>query len=89
MNRMIRTVSFLCLAVAGALLIMVSAGEENQETCCFTHPNYSGTCEVAPGEGETCQSVLQYLNTPMSQGKTYCGGSELRGSWELVSCIDR
>lgn len=85
-----RTVAVGILALVCALVIMASAGDESQqETCCFTHPNYSGTCEVTPGEDETCQSVLQYLNTPMSQGKTYCGGTELRGSWELATCTER
>ena len=67
---------------------MASTHVESQEACCYTHPNYSGTCEVVPAEGETCQSILQYLNTPMSQGKTYCAGTVLRGGWKLVSCED-
>ncbi len=84
-----RLLMVLCLAALGAFLIMTATSAENQETCCFTHPSYSGTCEVVPGEGETCQSILQYLNTPMSQGKTYCGGTELRGGWQLSSCAER
>jgi len=57
-----------------------------QEKCCFTHPGYSGACEVTPGEDESCSDVLRYLNTPNSQGKTYCGGTNLRGGWKLAAC---
>ena len=54
--------------------------------CCFTNPRYSGVCAVEPGEGETCQSVLDYLNNPQSHGKTYCGSTNVRGGWKQVTC---
>lgn len=78
----------LGLAVVGAVLIIGSTHAEVQENekCCFTHPSYTGTCEVTPGEDESCGNILRYLNTPNSMGKTYCGGSELRGGWSLASC---
>lgn len=75
------------LATAGAVSILASSEPDVDETkCCFTHPSYRGTCEVSPGEEESCQDVLEYLNTPNSQGKTYCGGTNLRGGWELATC---
>jgi hypothetical protein len=54
--------------------------------CCFANDRYEGTCKVSPGEGETCQSVLAYLNNPMSTSKTYCGGTSVRGGWVQVDC---
>jgi hypothetical protein len=56
------------------------------EPCCFANDRYEGTCKVIPSEGETCQSVLAYLNNPMSTGKTYCGGTSVRGGWVQADC---
>jgi hypothetical protein len=60
------------------------AQEKQKEptSCCFTNQRYSGTCEVTPAAGETCASILDYLNKPMSQGKGYCGNTEIRGGWQ-------
>lgn len=55
-------------------------------TCCFEHDGFQGTCVVVPAEGETCESILEYLNKPGSVGKTYCGSSRLRGGWKSVPC---
>jgi hypothetical protein len=54
--------------------------------CCFTNPRYSGTCEVEPAKDESCGTILGYLNNPMSQGKSYCGNTAIRGGWQSVSC---
>jgi hypothetical protein len=54
--------------------------------CCFTNPAYSGICVVSPGRGETCATILAYLNDPQSQGKTYCHNTNLRGGWAEVAC---
>ena len=54
--------------------------------CCFTNPGYAGTCEVEPAKDESCVQILNYLNNPMSQGKGYCGNTQLRGGWERASC---
>jgi len=68
------------------------AGEETtstavqQSACCFENPRYSGTCEVTPGEDETCGSILSYLNNPNSMGKGYCGNTNIRGGWSQVAC---
>jgi hypothetical protein len=55
--------------------------------CCFTNPAYTGVCQVTPAEGETCQSILDYLNAPNSAGKNYCG--TVRGGWQQTSCSAR
>lgn len=54
--------------------------------CCYTNPQYSGICEVTPADGETCSTVLAYLNNPSAHGKTYCGGTDVRGGWKQVKC---
>src|SRR5262245_16416293 len=65
---------------------LVVTQEPPPQKCCFTNPRQAGTCEVTPGSGETCGSVLAYLNSPNSQGKTYCGNTTVRGGWQSVSC---
>lgn len=68
--------------------VLVSAGTAFAEDakCCFTNTAYTGVCEVTPGKDETCKSILDYLNTPNSAGKSYCGGTTIRGGWQQVSC---
>jgi hypothetical protein len=56
------------------------------EKCCFTNQAYSGVCEVTPAQDETCKSILDYLNTPNSAGKAYCGGTNIRGGWASAAC---
>jgi hypothetical protein len=41
---------------------------------------------VTPAQDETCAQILDYLNNPMSQGKSYCGGTNIRGGWQSVAC---
>lgn len=72
------------LLVAGAALLLTAASA--RKPCCFTNPQYSGICAVQPGEGETCQSILDYLNNPQSQGKTYCDNTNIRGGWAIAAC---
>ncbi len=73
-----------------AMVLMPAAGAalaaEPKPDCCFTNSAFSGVCRVTPGQDETCKSILDYLNTPNSAGKTYCGGTQIRGGWEEVSC---
>ena len=77
----------VCLsAVAGFAAEDITAVVTEQERCCFNNPRYTGTCEVTPGEGETCGSILGYLNNPNSVGKAYCGGTKVRGGWSQVQC---
>lgn len=59
---------------------------EPAKECCLANQGYQGVCRVTPGEGESCDSILNYLNTPGTVGKTYCGGSKIRGGWTAVSC---
>ncbi len=70
--------------VAGTLLLMGAGSAATP--CCFTNPKYSGVCTVEPAKGETCQSILDYLNNPQSQGKSYCGNTNVRGGWKRVTC---
>ena len=64
------------------------AAPESKETCCFTNPAYSGVCRVQPAEEETCAGILAYLNNPMAQGKSYCGGTKVRQGWAEKDCED-
>jgi hypothetical protein len=41
---------------------------------------------VDPGHGETCASILGYLNNPNSQGKSYCNNTNIKGGWKHVKC---
>ena len=41
---------------------------------------------MQPGEDESCGQILDYLNNSMSQGKSYCGNTTVRGGWQSVSC---
>jgi hypothetical protein len=79
----VRRVGFVA---AGFLLAASTAGTGSPARCCFTNPHYVGTCEVVPSSGETCTSILAYLNNPQSQGKTYCGNTSIRGDWKAASC---
>jgi hypothetical protein len=63
-----------------------TAATEAKPPCCFSNPSYSGTCQVNPGEGETCATILSYLNTPLSTGKSYCSNTDVRGGWKQETC---
>ena len=75
------------LAVAGGSDYVARAADP-KPPCCFTNPQYSGVCKVQPAEGETCDSILAYLNNPNAQGKTYCDNSNVRGGWHHKKCGD-
>jgi hypothetical protein len=62
------------------------AQESLPPKCCFTNPSYAGTCVVQPAQGETCVSILEYLNHPTSQGKGYCANTTIRGGWKSADC---
>jgi hypothetical protein len=78
---------FVCFAVV-LLLCLPSAvrGAAAPRPCCFTNDRYAGVCRVVPDQGETCSSILAYLNSPTSTGKTYCDSTNIRGGWLEVSC---
>lgn len=83
-----------CTTRAFAVLVLLAtsggaatrAQDPPPPKCCFTNPGYAGTCEVEPAKDETCRQILDYLNNPMSQGKGYCGNSQVRGGWESTAC---
>jgi hypothetical protein len=62
------------------------AAQKQATSCCFTNPRYEGICTVQPAGEETCDSILAYLNNPNSSGKSYCGGTAIRGGWKPVKC---
>jgi hypothetical protein len=72
--------------VASAAECVDSTDAIGGDTCCFTNPRYTGTCEVTTGPDETCADVLAYLNNQASVGKTYCGNTKVRGGWTQVQC---
>lgn len=79
-------VAAVLMAAAVPLLTEDAPAAADERVCCFTNPRYSGICMVTPGDDESCASILAYLNSPSSVGKTYCGGTSIRGGWQEVSC---
>jgi hypothetical protein len=83
---------FAALLICALLCAPSFAAADNEEAsiqqapCCFENPRFSGTCEVTPGEDESCSSILGYLNNPNSVGKVYCVNTKVRGGWSQVSC---
>jgi len=77
-------VSTLALAAAGAAV--PEAADDPKPPCCFTNPQYTGVCSVQPSADETCGDILEFLNAPQSQGKSYCGNTTVRGGWEPTRC---
>ena len=79
-----------CILCLGGLATVAAAEDAftttQQSPCCFDNPRFSGTCQVTPGEDESCSSILGYLNNPNSVGKMYCGNTKVRGGWTQVSC---
>jgi hypothetical protein len=75
-------------AVATTLPVAAQSpgAQDPRPHCCYTNPAYAGTCEVAPARDETCATILEYLNNPRSQGKSYCGSTSIRGGWKQVPC---
>ena len=82
-----RTIILGCaLAALSAVPPEASSRVAAPPPCCFTNPRFSGVCTVQPAAGETCASVLAYLNDPQSQGKTYCASTSIRGGWKPRKC---
>lgn len=95
MNTKVRLILLVCVVLAGALAASFAVATSEQpasadavatDPCCFENPRYSGVCEVTPAEGESCSSILGYLNNPNSVGKAYCGGTAVRGGWSQTAC---
>lgn len=76
----------LLAVLGGGPSLVARAADPERPPCCFTNPQYSGVCSVKPAKGETCASILAYLNEPNSQGKSYCGNTTIRGGWQQRTC---
>lgn len=93
MNRKTFLLSFAVLIVLTATMVAPTGAEPpatetaiGNDTCCFSNPRYSGTCQVTTGPDESCSDVLAYLNNQASVGKTYCGNTKVRGGWAQIEC---
>jgi hypothetical protein len=73
------------VAPAGARTAAALVADE-PAACCFTNPRYSGVCQVRPSADESCASILKYLNTALSAGKSYCNNTDIRGGWKAEAC---
>ena len=73
-------------ATPRAGLAQEAGSQDPRPHCCFVNPRYVGTCDVEPTKDETCASILEYLNNPMSLGKTYCNSTNVRGGWKSEPC---
>ena len=63
-----------------------ATGASAADTCCYANARFSGPCVVTLAPGETCSSVLAYLNNLSSGGKTYCGSTPIRRGWSHTTC---
>jgi len=79
------SILFSSLALAAAGAAVPEAADDPKPPCCFTNPRY-GVCSVQPSDDETCGQILEYLNNPLSQGKNYCGNTNVRGGWVTKTC---
>lgn len=75
------------LGLAGGASDFSARAADPPTPCCFTNTRYAGVCAVEPAEGETCATILAYLNNPNSQGKTYCGNTNIRRGWKQQTCV--
>jgi hypothetical protein len=79
-------ISLLALLLLGDAVGPASARDKPRQACCFNNPRHAGGCSVEPAAGESCASVLRYLNDPKAAGKTYCSSTTIRGGWKAVRC---
>jgi hypothetical protein len=69
--------------------VLADENQSTAKTCCFSNSQFTGVCEVTPAKDETCDSILKYLNTAGTVGKTYCNNSRIRGGWKKANCEDK
>jgi hypothetical protein len=69
-----------------SFMVFSTSVDASSGQCCFVNPSYAGVCVVDPAPGESCSSILGYLNTAGTAGKTYCGSTPIRGGWKQVRC---
>jgi hypothetical protein len=74
-----------CICMLPARGVPVRAADSTQ-SCCYTNTRFQGMCTVNPVKGENCQTILAYLNNPLSTGRSYCNGTTLRRGWIRVDC---
>lgn len=75
--------------IAGLAVLMLAASARlatAQEECCFNNFRFAGGCMVVPSGSETCQSILAYLNSFDTVGRSYCSKTTVRGGWSLNPC---
>ena len=86
-NRMIVVCILFLVLLPGARTHSSAAQTQTKPlTCCYVNTQYHGVCQITPAEGETCDSILKYLNTPGTAGKNYCNQTAIRGGWKQVAC---
>ncbi len=80
------TTGWLAIAIVALAATGVGRSAEAPEPCCFTNDQFAGVCRVVPAQGETCASILGYLNSPASTGKAYCDSTTIRGGGAPTNC---
>ena len=81
-------VSTLSLVFAAAAAVALAQSAQAQDACCFNNFRFAGGCQVRPTGGESCASILAYLNSYDGVGREYCGNTTVRGGWSQVSCAE-
>ncbi len=81
--------AFFTLALGATTSAPAQAPAPTPAPCCFVNESYSGTCVVVPAGKESCATILAYLNSPNTAGKTYCNSTRLRGGWRSAPCVSR
>ena len=84
-NWIVGCAAVLASAGVGHGLLAPAAGSTDAP-CCYVNTQYAGVCSVVPAQGETCVSILAYLNNPRSQGKSYCRSTSVRAGWQRRKC---
>jgi uncharacterized protein (TIGR02246 family) len=80
-----RSFAAILVFMAAVSLPQIAVAEER---CCLNNFRFAGGCMVVVRGGETCSSVLSYLNNFDSVGKYYCDNTTVRGGWTLSDCGD-
>jgi hypothetical protein len=80
------SILFSSFFLSSGLAVPQAPDDPKPAPCCFTNPQYAGICRVEPAADETCGQILEYLNNPQSQGKSYCGNTIVRGGWTTTRC---
>ncbi|HNX49052.1 MAG TPA: hypothetical protein PKL08_02715, partial [Thermoanaerobaculaceae bacterium] len=87
-NKMRLSGLVLALVAVGVVVLAGAPAQARVRSCCLTNQDYNGVCKATPELGETCEHVLEYLNTVNTTGRTLCNNTEIRGGWALVKCSE-